>query len=57
VLYEIKPFKDEVLCDISPLDVFDVILGKPYFGKFHVVYEFIPYIVIIILGRQFYRIP
>jgi hypothetical protein len=25
--YDIQPFKDEVLCDVSPLDVFDVLLG------------------------------
>jgi hypothetical protein len=29
--YDIKPFKDEVLCAISPLEVFDVLLGQPYF--------------------------
>jgi len=34
--YDIKPFKDEVLCDISPLEVFDVLLGKPYLWKRHV---------------------
>jgi hypothetical protein len=28
--YGIKTFKDEVLCDISPLEVCDVILGQPY---------------------------
>jgi hypothetical protein len=28
--YDIKPFKDEVLCDISPLEVFDDLLGQPY---------------------------
>jgi hypothetical protein len=28
--YGIKPFKDEVLCDVSPLKVCDVILGQPY---------------------------
>ena len=31
--YDIKPFKDEVLCDISPLEVCDVLLGQPYFLK------------------------
>jgi hypothetical protein len=29
--YDIKPFKDEVLCDISPLEVCDVILGTTIF--------------------------
>jgi hypothetical protein len=53
----IKPFKDEVLCDISPLEVCDVLLGKPYLWKRHVVYESRPHSVIITLGRQLYRIP
>jgi hypothetical protein len=55
--YDIKPFKDEVLCDISPLEVCDVILGQPYLWKHHDVYEFRPLNVIITLGRQLYRIP
>jgi hypothetical protein len=54
--YDIKPFKDEVLCDISPLEVCDVILGKPYLWKRHAVYESRPLSVIITLGRQLYRI-
>jgi hypothetical protein len=28
--YDIKPFKDELMCYISPLEVCDVILGQPY---------------------------
>ena len=55
--YDIKPFKDEVLCDISPLEVCDVLLGQPYLLKHNVVYEFRPYIVIITLGVHLYRIP
>jgi hypothetical protein len=55
--YGIKPFKDEVLCDISPLEVCDVLFGKPYFLKRHVVYESRPRNVIITLGRQLYSIP
>jgi hypothetical protein len=54
--YDIKPFKYEVLCDISPLEVCEVILGQPYFWKCHVVYESIPHSVIINLGGQLYRI-
>jgi hypothetical protein len=50
--YDIKPFKDEVLCDISPLEVCDVLLGQPYFWKRHVLYESIPHSFIITLGRQ-----
>jgi hypothetical protein len=55
--YDIKPFKDEVLCDIVPLDVCDVILGQPYLWKRHVVYESRAHSVIITLGRQLYMIP
>jgi hypothetical protein len=55
--YDIKPFKDEVLCDISPLEVCDVLLGQPYLWKCHAVYECRPHNVIITLGRQLYRIP
>jgi hypothetical protein len=55
--YDIKPFKDELLCDIDPLEFCDVILGKPYLWKRHVVYESRPRSVIISLGRQLYRIP
>jgi hypothetical protein len=57
LLYDIKPFKDEVLCDISPLKVCDVILDQPYLWKRHVVYESRPCSVIITLGRQLYKIP
>eukprot|EP00253_Pinus_taeda_P024804 PITA_24804 len=31
--YSIKPFTDEVLCDVTPLDVCDVLLGQPYLWK------------------------
>jgi hypothetical protein len=55
--YGIKPFKDEVLCDISPLEVCDVLLGQPYLWKHHVVYESRPCSVIITLCRQLYKIP
>jgi hypothetical protein len=48
--YDIKPFKDEVLCDISPLEVCDVLLGQPYLWKQHVVYESRPCSFIITLG-------
>ena len=55
--YDIKPFKDKVLCDIAPVEVFDVLLGQPYLWKHYVVYEFRPRNVIITLGRQLYMIP
>jgi len=55
--YDIKPFKDEVLCDVSLLEVFDVILGQPYLWKRHVVYDSRPRNVIITLDSKLYRIP
>jgi hypothetical protein len=55
--YRIKPFKDEVLCDVSPLEVCDVLLGQPYLWKRHVVYESRPRSVIITLNWKWYRIP
>jgi hypothetical protein len=55
--YDIKPFKDEGLCDISPIEVCDVLLGQPYLWKRHVVYGSRPRSFIITLGRQLYRMP
>jgi hypothetical protein len=57
ISYAIKPFKDEVLCDVSPLKVCDFILGQPYLWKHHVVYDSKPRSVIITLNRKLYRIP
>jgi len=45
------------LCDVSPLEVCDVVLGKPYLWKCHVVYESRSRSVIITLNRKLYRIP
>ena len=55
--YDIKTFKDEVLCDVSPLEVCDVILGQPYLWKRHAVYESRPHSVIITLNRKLSRMP
>lgn len=55
--YSIKPFKDEVLCDVAPLEVCDVLLGQPYMWKPHAVYESRPRSVIVTLGKRLYRIP
>jgi hypothetical protein len=55
--YDIKPFKDEVLCDVPPLKVCDVLLGQPYLWKRHVVYESRPHSVSITLNRKLYKIP
>jgi hypothetical protein len=54
--YDIKPFKDKVLCDVSPLEVCDVLLGQPYLWKHHAVYESRPHSVIITLNKKLYRI-
>jgi hypothetical protein len=54
--YDIKPFKDEVLCDVATLEVCNVLLGQPYLWKFHDVYESRPRSVIITLNRKLYRI-
>ena len=56
MLYDIKPFKDDVLCDVSPLEVCDVHLGQPYLWKHHVVYES-RIRSVIILNKKLYRIP
>ena len=55
--YGIKPFKYEVLCDVAPLEICDVLLGQPYMWKCHVVYESRPRSVIVTLGGKLYRIP
>jgi hypothetical protein len=55
--YDINPFKDEVLCDVSPLKFFDFLLDQPYLQKRHDVYESRPHIVNITLDRKLYRIP
>jgi hypothetical protein len=55
--YDIKPFKDEVLCNVSPLEVCNVLLGQPYLWKRHVVYESRPHSFIITLNGKLYRIP
>jgi hypothetical protein len=55
--YDIKPFKDEVLCEVAPIEFCDVLLGQPYLCKFHVVYESRPHSFIITLNKKLYRIP
>ena len=55
--YGIQPFKDEVLCDVAPLDVCDVLLGQPYMWKHHAIYESRPHSVIFTLGGMLYKIP
>jgi hypothetical protein len=55
--YNIKPFKEEVLCDVSPLKFCNVLLGQPYLWKRHAVCESKTRSVIITLNRKLYRIP
>jgi hypothetical protein len=60
--YGIQHFKDEVLCDVSPLDVCDVLLGQPYMWKCHIVYEsrlFFPLFIYLFVPfpfQQFYMV-
>jgi hypothetical protein len=49
--YGIKPFKDEVVCDVSPLEVYDVL------SMSHAIYESCPHNVIVTLEGNLYRIP
>jgi hypothetical protein len=55
--YNIRPFKNEVLSDVAPLEFGNFLLGQPYLWKHHVVYESRPRSVIITLDRKLYRIP
>jgi hypothetical protein len=55
--YDIKPFKDKILCDVSHVEFCVVLLGQPYLWKCHVVYESRPRSVIITLNGKLYRIP
>jgi hypothetical protein len=54
--YGIQPFKDDAVCDVSPLGVYDVFLGQPYMWKHHGVYESIPHSVIITMVGNLYMI-
>ena len=55
--YGLNPFKDELLCDVFPLEFYDILLGQPYMWKFHAIYESLPRSVIVTLEGQLYRIP
>ena len=48
---------DEVLCDVVPPEVHDVLLGQPYLWKNNVAYESRPFTVIITLWNKLYMIP
>jgi hypothetical protein len=55
--YDIKPFNDEVLRDVAPLEVCDDILGQTYLWKHHAIYEYRIHNVIITLNKKLCRIP
>ena len=55
--YSVKPFKDEIIYDVAPLDVCDLLLGQPYMYQRYGVYESRPRSVTIKLGENRYRIP
>jgi len=46
-----QAFQSEVMCDVSPLKVCNVILGLPYMWKCLVVYESRHHSVIVTLGK------
>jgi hypothetical protein len=54
--YDINPFKDEVLCDVTLLEVCEVIFGQTYLWKHHDIYESRPQSLIITLNKKLYRI-
>ena len=45
------------MCEITPIDVSNVLLGQPYLWKQHAVYESRPRVIIVTLGNKLYRIP
>ena len=47
ITYIIKPFEDEVLCDVAPLFVVDALFGKPYLWDRHGTYQSWPQTVIV----------
>jgi hypothetical protein len=53
--YDINPFKDDVLCDVAPLEVCNIILGQYYLWKHHAIYDYRPRGVIT-LNSKLYRI-
>ena len=45
--YFIKPFEDEVICDVAPLSVADALFGKTYLWDRHGTYQSRPQKVIV----------
>ena len=50
-----QSLQDEVLCDVSLVEVCDVLLGQPYMWRCHAIYESQPHSVILTLGDQLYK--
>ena len=57
LIYFIKPFEDEVICDMAPLFVDDALFGKPYLWDRHGSYKSRPQKVIVKIQNQWYGIP
>ena len=55
--YFIKPFEDEVLCEVALLIIADVLFGKPCLWDRHGSYQSQPQKVIVKIQNQWYGIP
>lgn len=55
--HNIKTFTYEVLCDVSPPEVCDVLLVQPCLWKRHVVYESRLHIIVINFDNKLYSTP
>ena len=55
--YFIKPFEDEVLCDVAPFSIVDTLFGKPYLWDRNGTYQSWPQKVIVKIRNQWYGIP
>jgi len=54
--YIVEPFIDELLYNVTPLGVCDVLLGQEYLWKQHAMYESSPRAIIVTLGNNLYMI-
>ena len=55
--YFIKPFEEEVICDMPPLSIADTLFEKPYLWDRHGTYQSRPQKVIVKIQNQWYNIP
>lgn len=51
--YSMNPFTNEVFCNVSPLEVSNVLLGQPYLWKRHDIYECKPLSMIITFANKY----